>query len=699
MRKLLMCLALMTVAISAFGQGVRTDLSITQTASNAPVGASANVMTVPNAIVTMCAYPATGSPCTNTVPLFSDLGLTQPLPSNPVTADAKGRVGWFVAPGIYSYTVQTQSGVVVGQYTLNDNTIGILAAPSTSQTVTQPTGTNLNIIGTLEHNGLPIGNSKTFYGSLFNASTFTSISAFTPNGTTPAISEGALVFSGGVSGFGQSLDLNQFTTLPQWSISATYAVGAITGSSQGIGFGIRSYESSLNAVGSLNTQTGANQGFLFLYAGTANSATSATALSFSAGDSIQITMTRQFDTITFTASDLTTKSAAISVSYQYQFAYPQANILPNRGRFAVFNFGGTQTLTSLSISSAAPIGADLLCVGDSKTVSYYAGSYLNGYCQQLQRQMLAVNESGGSDTTADVLAVVPEIIALKPKAVLLNIGRNDIGAGVPFSTYSANYASIVSQLQAAGITVYHLLPIYETVVNQAPLTAFIQATYPAANIFDAGLQNYAGVLSPDGIHPTPLGEGYITNAALAFFSNLGFNSSYFNYSASLTNCYSQTIGVASFGCPQYRFGINQSQLTTTAYQQVGTLAQTNDAANPFSLNVFLTGNATASLRQYTLQTQQIGSGNSGVLALQPLGGNLFLGGNPTLIGITGVQQCLQVNTFGVMSGIGQPCGAIPFATPATSSAACTVPQFSYDAAYLYTCVATNTWRRIASVSF
>jgi hypothetical protein len=38
-------------------------------------------------------------------------------------------------------------------------------------------------------------------------------------------------------------------------------------------------------------------------------------------------------------------------------------------------------------------------------------------------------------------------------------------------------------------------------------------------------------------------------------------------------------------------------------------------------------------------------------------------------------------------------------TPARSSAACAPPQMMYDANYIYTCVATNTWRRAASAAF
>jgi hypothetical protein len=40
-----------------------------------------------------------------------------------------------------------------------------------------------------------------------------------------------------------------------------------------------------------------------------------------------------------------------------------------------------------------------------------------------------------------------------------------------------------------------------------------------------------------------------------------------------------------------------------------------------------------------------------------------------------------------------------FGTPASSSAACTKGQMMFDASYLYTCVAANTWRRTASSGF
>lgn len=148
-KQLLLTCVLMTGM--AFGQGVRYDSNVTTTASNVPAGASAPILTVPNAIVTVCAYPASGSPCTNTVPIFSDIALTQSI-NNPLTTDAKGRFGFWVAPGIYTYTVQNQFRVVVGTYNISLNTIGISATPIASQTINQPAGTSLLVNTTNSYN-------------------------------------------------------------------------------------------------------------------------------------------------------------------------------------------------------------------------------------------------------------------------------------------------------------------------------------------------------------------------------------------------------------------------------------------------------------------------------------------------------------------------------------------------------------------
>ena len=68
-----------------------------------------------------------------------------------------------------------------------------------------------------------------------------------------------------------------------------------------------------------------------------------------------------------------------------------------------------------------------------------------------------------------------------------------------------------------------------------------------------------------------------------------------------------------------------------------------------------------------------------------------------------VQGNVQVNgnlsaTGGIQAN-GIAGAIVTQGTPASSSAACTPPQMMYDSSYVYTCVATNTWRRATSATF
>lgn len=467
------------------------------------------------------------------------------------------------------------------------------------------------------------------YGSLANFTTFTSLTGFVPNAATPTVSGGQLHFTGGAQNFSQSLDWNYDTTLPEWTMTSTIVAGTPSSTSAGVGLGIRSYNAGgalYITVANVDLTNTANAGFLFIYQNDGQAGgQSPTKITFSAGDSIRLTFVREFDTFTATASNITTGGAPVTATFRYQFYYAQTKLSPNRGKFALYNFGGSQGVSSFSISSVVPKGVDLMCVGDSKTVSYYVGSYGDGYCTKLTGYLRTVNESGGSDETADVLAVIPELVALKPKAVLLNIGRNDIGRGVPFSTYSVNYASIVSQLVAAGISVYHLLPLYEPGLDQGPLDTFIRANYPS-NFFDGGLQAYSAtpstVLSPDAVHPNSFGHQVITDAAVRFLfgTNVAVQPPPY-ISKVIPRMLVGQIGVDTSGA--YNFGYGLPQTDTTANKRVGSLGQSSDIANPWALVVSVTGHATPALRKFNLQTEQDLSSNAGILSLQENGGSLF----------------------------------------------------------------------------
>ena len=127
MKKQSILLAL--IASAAFGQAVRIDPAfVSTTAGNVNPGSPpyAPVLAVPGAAIALCGYPAIGVPCSNFAITYTDAtaGAACP-PSKPVVlagtsscsafADAKGRFGFWVAPGSYAYGY-TINGTYYGPY-------------------------------------------------------------------------------------------------------------------------------------------------------------------------------------------------------------------------------------------------------------------------------------------------------------------------------------------------------------------------------------------------------------------------------------------------------------------------------------------------------------------------------------------------------------------------------------------------------
>jgi hypothetical protein len=115
--------------------------------------------------------------------------------------------------------------------------------------------------------------------------------------------------------------------------------------------------------------------------------------------------------------------------------------------------------------------------------------------------------------------------------------------------------------------------------------------------------------------------------------------------------------------------------SVTGTTKIGVLGQIR-VTHPKQLAVMMSP-ATNTL---TLQGMQSGVGFNQTLALNPLGGSV------------------TVNTKAICLADGTNCG-IAFGTPSSSSATCSQGQTEFDAAYLYTCVAANTWRRVATSNF
>jgi hypothetical protein len=65
----------------------------------------------------------------------------------------------------------------------------------------------------------------------------------------------------------------------------------------------------------------------------------------------------------------------------------------------------------------------------------------------------------GGDTTAKVLARLDEVLKLKPRAVFLMIGVNDISLGVSKETTTANLKAILDRLKGTHVVAAYVLPV------------------------------------------------------------------------------------------------------------------------------------------------------------------------------------------------------------------------------------------------
>lgn len=352
------------------------------------------------------------------------------------------------------------------------------------------------------------------YGQIYSASTFSGTTGFTNNGTSVSVVSNTLEFISGAPTVAQTLDYDYVTALEYWKQEGTFKVLEKDADSYGFGLGINSANTyaQFEVFGRFDMTTGANTGkVLFTNDQNTDIATSTAALTFSVNDVIQLTVERFENVVIVTAKNVTTDADAVSVQYNYSDFPNQHPYQPNTGKFAILSRGGQFQLSALTLSSSEVKNAEIMMIGDSKVVGYNVTSQNSRIATLLKNNIASVVvNAGGSDRTADVLLRTDEIIALAPKRVLLAIGSNDIRSGVAEATYEANYDNIVTTLEAAGITVIHLLPFRELIINQIPLRDHITATYTAAEIIDT-YSVLTNAMIDASVHPTTIGNYNLYN--------------------------------------------------------------------------------------------------------------------------------------------------------------------------------------------
>jgi hypothetical protein len=333
-------------------------------------------------------------------------------------------------------------------------------------------------------------------------------------------SAGALAFTGGTNTLDKTLEYKQVSAYDRWRIDAQFTTGATSGTSYGFGIGKHSYNTSTPNGGIcayIDTTNGANAGKLYIAGGSAamnavvNSGSAVVA--FTAGDVIMLSLERDGYVMTATARNFTTNTAPVIIVYQFTTNPIAEPLMDNTGRYAAYNLGGSFSMTFLGITSKVVKNATLMTIGDSKMAGYAVTGQDKRLADLLNRDYAStINSAGGNDRTTEVLARMTEMIALAPKQVLLCIGSNDVRASVAAATIYANYDSIASQLETAGIKVFHAC-FYEISADMSGLNTHINNTFAANRVFSSVFNDLkqTGAIHTDSIHLSDLGNQIIYN--------------------------------------------------------------------------------------------------------------------------------------------------------------------------------------------
>jgi len=176
----------------------------------------------------------------------------------------------------------------------------------------------------------------------------------------------------------------------------------------------------------------------------------------------------------------------------------------------------------------------IVCFGDSLTAGYGADPG-ESYPDYLQQDLDAagysyrvVNDGVSGNTTADGVARVPRVLAMKPALVILELGGNDGLRGKPASQTQKNLDAMLAQLTAAKVPVV-LGGITLPRNYGADYIRSFDTIYPAlAKKYHAPLLGFVldkvygvpGSMQEDGIHATAQGNQQVARNFMPYITPL-----------------------------------------------------------------------------------------------------------------------------------------------------------------------------------
>jgi acyl-CoA thioesterase-1 len=168
--------------------------------------------------------------------------------------------------------------------------------------------------------------------------------------------------------------------------------------------------------------------------------------------------------------------------------------------------------------------------GDSLTAGFGAepgASYPDFLQKQLDRAGLGwrvVNAGVSGDTTADGVNRISEVLAVKPRVVILEFGGNDGLRGLPIETTRANLEQMIVELRNSGAAVIlagmTLPPNYgpEYIQGFEQIYRDLAAKYKLVRIpfLLEGVATDRSLMQRDGLHPTGQGNEKVAGTVMKY---------------------------------------------------------------------------------------------------------------------------------------------------------------------------------------
>ncbi|MBL0739818.1 fibronectin type III domain-containing protein [Chryseolinea lacunae] len=463
------------------------------------------------------------------------------------------------------------------------------------------------------------------YGQIFSETAFSSATRFPTKGTGISRDTDKLVLTGNPSLFSSYIYHDdpanpfRYTCLENWNVRVRVKTpSTLNASSYGIGIGVQSVNTADPYSTTMRWGWDSGQNFIYLYykSTTSLQMVSTTKYVPTANTYYWVEVTRAKDAFTYTIFDGATGKTQLFTTKLTFPTFTAGNYVKahNTGQFCLHQFGGTNSeVTNWEVSTTAMKNADYIGVGDSNMHGLFASSNSQRW---IESAMTSAGKSfnilaGISDRSADVVRRIPEVIALKPKAVVLSIGRNDLANGVALSTVQANIDYIINTLQSAGITV-NLAGVVASNVNVSALQAYyngkpnVQVNGYTATKASSGTTLNGSYNSGDNIHLNQAGNTAMSKLLLTILTPQSPPAAPATLSASSVSSSQINLTWTDNASNETGFQIERSLTTATGFTLVATTApNTNTYAN--------TGLAASTKYYYRIRAVN-GGGNSSYTA-------------------------------------------------------------------------------------